>query len=161
MKTVAQTANSERRELSGRRALRRKLPAASFRHLQRSLKKQFRRYRKELQRCQKKFSEKSVHESRVAARRLLSTVELLGGFLSGGRVRKVQRFLKRHLDTFDDLRDTQVQLVSVANLQRAFPAARSFHAWLLKRQERFIKQTRNCVKRIQPKPLAKQLAACQ
>src|SRR6266446_97083 len=80
-----------------------------LRHLRKSLKKQWKRYRKEIKRCQDEFSEKAVHRSRVTARRLLSTMELVSGFLPAQRVEKVQRALKRHLNTFDELRDTQVQ----------------------------------------------------
>src|SRR5204863_1266232 len=105
--------------------------------------------------------EKSVHKSRVAARRLLSTVELLSVFLPRGRVRKMEKFLKRHLDSFDNLRDTQVQLASVAHLPRAFLAARPFNAWLLSRERRFIKQSRKRIKCIKAKPVGKQLAACK
>src|SRR5437867_2600827 len=126
------------------------LPARSgsegLRHLEKSLKKQWKGYRKEIRRCQKEFSAKAVHRSRVAARRLLSTVELLAAFLPAQRVEKVQRALKRHLDICDDLRDTQVQLVAVSELRLAFPAARSYYTYLLKRAERFTRKTR---KRIQ------------
>ena len=161
MRTAAQPVNPNPDSVGRHRWFRNELAADSFRHLRRSLEKQGRRYRKELKRCQKNFSEKSVHELRVAARRLLSTVELLGVFLPRGRVRKIEKFLKRHLDSFDDLRDTQVQLASVANLPRAFLAARPFNEWLLSREKRFIEQSRKRIKSIKARPLAKQLAACQ
>ena len=41
-------------------------------------------------------------------RRLLSILELLGPFLATGRLQQACAALKRHLDTFDELRDTQV-----------------------------------------------------
>jgi len=125
----------------------------ALRFLERALKRQWQRYRKELQRCQEQFSEKSVHESRVAARRLLSTIELLEGFLKLARVKKVRRCLKQHLDTFDDLRDTQVQSRAAKLLRRSLPLGRSFYEWLLSREERFRKQARAGVKRIRPKAL--------
>src|SRR5215469_13465442 len=70
-----------------------------FRRLSRLLKSQCKQYRKQLRRCQKKFSEKAVHDSRVAARRLISVVELLAPFLPPARVKKIERLLKQHLDT--------------------------------------------------------------
>jgi len=127
-------------------------------HVRRSLQKQWKRYRKELKRCQRKFSEKAVHDSRVAARRLLATIELLEGFLPPELVKKARCAIKEHLDIFDDLRDTQVQLLAVNSLQATFPAARAICEWLQKREARFCKQARACVKRSKSKPLAKLIA---
>jgi CHAD domain-containing protein len=135
------------------------LPASTLRYLGASLKQQWKRYRRGLKRCQQKFSEKAVHESRVETRRLLSILELLRPFLSAGRFQKAQAYLKEHLDTFDDLRDTQVQLTSVGKMRRTFPAARPFHAYLEKQEDRFARQTRKDIKRIKTKRLGKLIVA--
>jgi CHAD domain-containing protein len=134
------------------------LPPNVLPQVRRSLQKQWKRYRKELKRCQKKFSEKAVHNSRVAARRLLATVELLEGFLRPEIVKKARCAIKDHLDIFDDLRDTQVQLVAVKSLQATFPAARAICDWLRKREARFRRKARACVKRSKTKPLARLIA---
>jgi CHAD domain-containing protein len=146
---------------SRRTAEKPRLSSGALRHVERALDKQWKRYRKELKRCQKKFSEKAVHNSRVAARRLLATIELLEGFLRPEIVKKGQCLIKEHLDIFDDLRDTQVQLVAVNSLQATFPAARAICDWLQKRETRFRKQARNCVKRSRTKPLAKFITASE
>lgn len=125
----------------------------------RSLEKQWKRYRKDLRRCQQKFSEKAVHNSRVSARRLLATIELMEGFLSAARVKEARELIKEHLDIFDDLRDTQVQLVAANGLQPTFPIARVFCGWVKKREERFKNQTCRCIKRIKSKPLGKLIGA--
>ena len=127
----------------------------SLRRLQKSLKKHWKRYRKGLKRCQNEFSEEAIHTLRVETRRLLSTVELLGGFLPAGCVPKVQRDLKRGLDIFDDLRDTQVQLLQVSKMRRAFPAARPFYAYLFNRQSRLAKKARNRIKKLATNRLGK------
>jgi CHAD domain-containing protein len=137
------------------------LPTNSLRLLEKSLKKQWRCYRKQLKRCQKQFTEETIHDSRVGARRLLSTVELLGGFLSAARVRKVERALKQHLDTFDGLRDTQVQLPVIERLQRTFPAARPFYAFLQERENRLVKSTRKNIKKVGTQHLDRLIAACR
>ncbi len=136
------------------------LPPDILRRLAASLKSQWKRYRKRLKRCQKKFSVDAVHDSRVETRRLLSLVELLGPFLSRRRAKKVVRALKRHLDNFDDLRDTQVQAVAVGELLRSFPAASPFHTYLLKREARFIRETRKHIKRVKTRRLRSLIAAC-
>jgi CHAD domain-containing protein len=133
----------------------------SLRHLQKSLKKHWRRYRKELKRCQTNFSEEAIHATRVETRRLLSTVELLGGFLPAGRVAKVQHDLKRRLDIFDDLRDTQVHLLQVGKMRRVFSAAHHFHQYLLKRQIRLTKKTRKRTKEVTISRLGKLIDDCR
>ena len=110
----------------GRRRRLCELPPGAIGLLRGSLKRQWRRYRKELRRCQKKFTPARVHESRVATRRLLSLMELLSPFLARGRVRKSEAALKQHLDMFDKLRDTQVELQAVRELRHDYPAARRF-----------------------------------
>lgn len=134
-------------------------PPDVLRHLAGSLHTQWRRYRKRLKRCQEQFSEKAVHDSRVETRRLLATVELLRAFISEPEVKKARRALKAHLDSFDQLRDTQVQLVYVEHLLKRFPAAREFDAWLRERETRFIRESRKAVRKIRTRRLGKRIAA--
>ena len=91
----------------------------------------------------------------------MATIELLEGFLRTEIVKEGRRLIKEHLNIFDDLRDTQVQLVAVNSLQPTFPAARTFCGWLEKREERFRKQTCHCVRRSRIKPLAKLIGASE
>ncbi len=130
-----------------------------LRHLAVSLKTGWKRYRRRLKRCQKSFSEDAVHDSRVETRRLLSTVELLGPFIPARDLKKARRALKHHLDTFDQLRDTQVQLDYVERMEKTFPAARAFRDWLRKREVRFTRQTRKAIKGIKTKRLGRRVAA--
>ena len=136
------------------------LSGDSLGHLGSALKKQWKRYRKKLKRCQARFSEKAIHDSRVETRRLLATVELLGGFLPAERLREVERELKRHLDTFDDLRDTHVQLKIVGRMERGHPAARKFLAYLLKREDRFARRTRKRIKKVKAGRLTRLIREC-
>ena len=105
-----------------------------LKHLGDSLRTQGRRYRKRLKRCQKHFSEDAVHASRVETRRLLATIELLGAFIPEHDLRKARRALKHHLETFGELRDTQVQLVYVGRMAGTFPDAQAFYDWLRDRK---------------------------
>jgi CHAD domain-containing protein len=122
-----------------------------------SLQAQWRRYRKRLKRCQKHFSEEAVHAARVETRRLLATLGLLGAFIPEDGPRKARRTLKRHLDTFDQLRDTQVQLAYVRRLAGTLPEAWPFYEWLQGRQKRFARKTRKAVKRVKTKRLGRRL----
>ena len=124
-----------------------------------SLKDQWRRYRKKLKRCQRKFTETAVHESRVETRRMLSLVELLGVFLGQRHLKKARRALKEHLDTFDPLRDTQVQLLEVDKHLPVFPELRKFHDALRKRERRCLREARVRVRRLKTRQLNEVVAA--
>jgi len=126
----------------------RELSADSLRGLRKDLKKQSKRYRKRLKRCQKEFSESAVHALRVQSRRLLSTIELLEHFLPADDLERIRHAFKCNLDIFDDLRDTQVQLLTIRKMRRTFPAARSFHAWLEKVEETAIRRARRDIRKI-------------
>lgn len=129
-----------------------------LRHLAEALRTQGRRYRKRLKRCEEQFSEAAVHETRVEARRLLATIELLGAFLPERKLQKARDVLKQHLDTSDPLRDTQMQLIYVGRMTRVFPAARAFREWLLKREARLTRKTRKAIKHVKTKRLTRRLA---
>ncbi len=129
--------------------------------LARSLKQQWKRYRKQLKRCQHECSPGAIHAFRVETRRLVSTLELLGGFLPPRRVERAQRILKRHRDAFDDLRDTQVQLSAIGTMRRTFPALRPFYACLREREERLTRKTRKRLTKVRTSRLGKLVAACR
>jgi CHAD domain-containing protein len=137
------------------------LPSKTLEYLVAALKKQWKKYRKELKRCQKHFSTEAVHDSRVETRRLLSMIGLLSPFLVPGRAKKTHAFLKRHLDTFDALRDTQVQLEAVAKLKKRFLAAAAFYDYLRKQEKSLLRETRRNTNRIKTKRLGKLITACR
>lgn len=134
-------------------------PPDVLQHLGTVLSRQWRRYRKRLQRCQQNFSEAAVHDSRVETRRLLATLDLLAAFIPAGELRKPRRALKKHLDAFDDLRDTQVQLAVLKPVRRVSPTAPAFHAWLRHREVRFIREARQAVKQIKTRRVGERIVA--
>jgi CHAD domain-containing protein len=123
--------------------------------LKASLKQRWKRYRRALKRCQHRFSEKSVHASRVETRRMLSLVELLNVFLGQSHIKKTRRILKRHLNAFDPLRDTQVQLLLLAKHRRQFLEAKAFHKMLARREKRCLKTAARRIERIKVGSLQK------
>ena len=102
-----------------------------------------------------------MHESRVETRRLLSLLDLLRPLLRRGQVNRAQSSLKEHLDTFDDLRDTQVQLLAVGKLRRLFVVAEPLYDYLLKREQRFRRETRANIKRIKTGRLGEFIEGCR
>lgn len=104
--------------------------------LLRSLKDQWRDYRKDFARCRKKFSKKSVHQFRVESRRLLSTMSILAAVMPGKPLKAASRALKKRLRIFARLRDTHVQLQAVEELEPDFPELKAFRRALTKRKRR-------------------------
>ena len=137
------------------------LSPETLRKLAGSLKDQWKRYRKQLRQCQRKVSERGVHDLRVETRRLLSLLHLLSPFLASGRLSKAETALKCHLDAFDDLRDIQVQLIAVRKLRKSFSAAQQFYRFLKKREARFCRSTRKHSRQLRCKPLSRCIAACR
>lgn len=128
-----------------------------------SLRRQWKRYRKSLKQCQRSCAPKAVHASRVECRRLLSQLELLGAApLSAGLRRKARATLKQHLDTFDRLRDTQVQLALLKAEAKAFPETREIRAALEKREQRLLMKVRSRIGKLKTGRIKKLTsAACQ
>ena len=117
-------------------------------HLSASLARQWQRYQKRLRRCQKRYSEPAVHQWRIETRRLLASLELLRALASGSRITKAQRIIKKHLDTFDELRDLHIQLLIVGQWTRRYVAARALQEHLRKREKRCEKRLRRQVQRL-------------
>lgn len=128
-------------------------------HLARSLQAVWRGYRKKLKRCQKHFSEESVHDLRVETRRLLSLLDLLGTLDAHDYLRKARRILKKRLDLFDDLRDTQVQLLHLKTAQRDFPEMKPLRKALQRHERRLIRTARREVRGFRTARLKRHLAA--
>lgn len=126
-----------------------------------SLENGWKRFRKRLKRCQEDFSEKAVHESRVESRRLLSTFELLGALTASRQPEAARRHLKRYLDTFDELRDTHVQLMFAAARVAEFPELRAFRDALRKRERRCIKRTARAIRRTKMSALRQAVEAME
>ena len=108
------------------------------RTLDAALRQQWKRYRKALQRCQRHFSEEAVHDSRVECRRLLAQLELLGVLAAARDFKKARAALKDHLDSFDELRDTQVLLLLLEQQTEAFPETRPLREALVRREKRCL-----------------------
>src|SRR6185295_18889977 len=86
-----------------------RIPPEAAVYLANSLRSRWSSYNKQLQLCQKQFSETSVHQLRVATRRLITHYALLRFMVSGKKAGKAQKKLKRHMKILGELRDVQVQ----------------------------------------------------
>lgn len=136
-------------------------PAAVRHHLAACVKAQRRRYRKRLERCQRKFSESAVHELRIQTRRLLALLELLQALRVGDSLRRIRKAFKNRLDAFDELRDTHVQLLLLKALRTDFPEVRELDAWLRRRESKLVNALRHGIKAARQARLEKRLKALE
>jgi CHAD domain-containing protein len=137
------------------------LPPNTLELLTGSLKKRWKLCRRGLKRCQKNLSRKTVHDSRVQTRRLLSLLELLTNFVPPDAARKLQTALKQHLASVNDLRDLQVQTRATKDLLKEFPAAEPFLDYLERRKRRFARRSRRRVDRLRLKRLGRLASSCR
>jgi CHAD domain-containing protein len=106
------------------------------------VKAERRRYGKRLERGQREFSEKAVHDLRVETRRLLALLDVLLALDFPTPLRKIRKVFKKRLDAFDELRDTHVQLLLLKPLCQEFPEARELDALLCQRAQRLTDKLR-------------------
>ena len=104
------------------------------------------RYGKRLERGQREFSEKAVHNLRVETRRLLALLDVLFALHFPGPLRKMRKVFKNRLDAFDELRDTHVQLFLLKALFQEFPEARELDTLLGQRAQRLTDELRKKVR---------------
>jgi len=83
--------------------------------LAKALRNRMRSYRKQLRLCQQDFSEHSVHQLRVATRRLIAQFVLLSSVVPGAKFEKARKSLKRRLKLLGELRDVHVQRTFIAH----------------------------------------------
>ncbi len=101
-----------------------------------AMKRRWRHYQRQKKACRSNPSEKAVHDLRTAIRRLLAVVSLaaeITGDKSRARAR-LNKYLKKQLDEFDELRDLTVARERVEQYLPKFPALTSFSTWLAERE---------------------------
>ncbi len=99
------------------------------------------KYRKRLKTCRQDVSEDNVHELRISTRRLLALIELLRTLHPQATLGKLRKTLKHQLDGFDELRDTQVMLLEIANSMQLLPELAPFLSYLQQRERQLLQET--------------------
>lgn len=118
-----------------------------------ALYQRWRRYRSALDRCQEKFSERSIHASRIEARRLSAHLSLLRVFAARRDIERAQRAIKRHLDTFDPLRDAHVQLAILEGECKQIGGAKKIRRLTRKRERRCQRKAGQLIRRVKTRPV--------
>jgi CHAD domain-containing protein len=122
-----------------------------------SLNARWERYNLELKNCRDEFSEEAVHDFRVAARRLLASLDLLRTLIRGAKIKRMRRILKDQLDNLDELRDAQVMLAGVSENIQQIPSLKPFEEYLLRREKKLMRAARKEIKSLKIRELAKRM----
>ena len=115
-------------------------------------------YQQELRRCRKQFSEDSVHELRVATRRLMALFTLLSCLSGGEAGEEARRELKRRLKTLNELRDTHVQRLFLEEQMPRFPELFLVRDFLQRRERRLTKSVDSALDSFKTRKLEKWVA---
>jgi len=115
--------------------------------LLRPLDLRWRRFQKEWNRTQKKYSEDSVHGLRISSRRLIAVFETLLEIEKDSRIRDTRRRVKKLLDGLSPLRDLHVQRSYVSRMVSRFPQLKSFEKSLADKETRTAKTVQRLLKR--------------
>ncbi len=99
-----------------------------------------------LKACREDFSEASVHDLRVAARRLIAFVEVAGLLEGRGKPSRARRQLKDLIDGFDELRDTQVMQASLDEHLREEPSLVALREHLLAQEQELLRGARRAAR---------------
>jgi CHAD domain-containing protein len=124
-----------------------------------ALQARWKSYREQLRDCQADFSEEAVHELRVATRRLIAQLVLLGCVSVNPALEKTRRILKRRLVALGDLRDTQVQRAFISRETARFPELALLRKYLERQERRLAKAASSKVARCKTRKLEKWIDA--
>lgn len=97
-------------------------------------------YRERLEDCRNKPDAESIHELRVATRRLISQLVLLDQVFPARKSEKIRKILKRQLESLGDLRDTHVQQIVCRKRIAKFPGLADLLAGLERRERALVRR---------------------
>lgn len=122
-----------------------------------SLNTRWDKYKAELKTCRREFSEEAVHDFRVAARRLLSSLDLLRAVMQDPRIQKTRRILKDQLDNLDDLRNIQALLADISEIIRETPVLQPFQEYLQHKEKHLLRVARKEIKSLKIASLSRRI----
>jgi CHAD domain-containing protein len=112
-------------------------------------------YRERLDECRSKPTAESVHELRVAIRRLMSQFVLANQIFPSHSSEKGRNILKRQLESLGDLRDTHVALIFLRRQLIKFPDLVDLLTRLERRERSLIRRASRKIARFKTKKLEK------
>ncbi len=106
----------------------------------------WRRFRKEWDRTRRKYSQDSIHDLRVASRRLLAVLDTLRNLLNDSVLQDCRRRVKKSLDTLGPLRDVHVQRTYISTVIDRYPQLEAFERSLASKEDQIARKVQNVLK---------------
>ena len=147
------------REQDRRSRPKAKLPIAVGPWLANSLEERWQCYRQQLRRSRRRFSEDSIHELRVATRRLMALFTLLSCVPGGAFGENGRRVLKRQLKALNGLRDAHVQGIFLEQQMPRFTELFLVRDYLRRRERRLAKRVASMLDQFSTRELAKRVTS--
>lgn len=115
-------------------------------------------YRAQLKHCRNECSEAAVHDLRVSTRRLLASLKLAHHLAQQTCLQKMHHAFKKQVNSFTDLRDTQMMLAEISKRLRRLPQLNLLMARLQKREKRQLRAAKKQINEFQTHSNARRLS---
>jgi CHAD domain-containing protein len=112
----------------------------------------------QLRRNRRRCTEPSIHDLRVATRRMIATLDAVGAVLPGGSPLDVRRKLKRLLKGFNELRDLHIQLMHLQALRSKFPVVQPFLGALRLRERQLVREAAASIAAMKTRSMEQEIA---
>jgi CHAD domain-containing protein len=112
----------------------------------------------ELRRNRRRCTEPSIHDLRVATRRMIAALDAVGAVLAGGVPIDVRRKLKRLLKGFNELRDLHIQLMHFQALRPQFPVVQPFVASFRLREKELVRAAAQTIAGMKTRAMEQEIA---
>ncbi len=112
----------------------------------------------ELRSNRRRCTEPSIHDLRVATRRMIATLDAVGAVLPGGAPSQVRGKLKRLLKGFNDLRDLHIQRMHFQSLRLRFPVLQPFLGALRIRERALVREAAQTIAGMKTRAMEQEIA---
>jgi CHAD domain-containing protein len=113
---------------------------------------------REVTRCRRRPTEPAIHDLRVATRRLLAAMTTVDSLLPGNRFKRPSSELRKHLKSFNVVRDVHVQLLALRGLRGRFPVVRQYERFLRKQERTLVRAVQTELRSIRQDMLLRSIA---
>ena len=114
-------------------------------------------YRKQFKQARQDTTEETIHDLRVAARRMQALLGIVRTLEARPPVRKMRRVLSKQLDELDGLRDTQVLVQQTEQSVNELPQLLILRQYLQDRSDELARDARNDLRKVKPSDIQQRI----
>ncbi|WP_347988552.1 CHAD domain-containing protein [Methylomonas sp. AM2-LC] len=114
---------------------------AAGKFLLNAFEQQWHTYLQQVKLCRHDCNSETIHDLRTCSRQLLATIQLIQTLSPKRPIEKARKVIKTLLDSFDELRDTQVMLLEINQHQIDIPELVPFYLYLTRKEAQLLLQS--------------------